>query len=130
MVIRIAILKRSGIRSYQPSNKKRRMNDESSHAALIEESRALKRRARDSNPQPLTGHFISNEAASHSLTLRRQPAEIRGFPRFRRRRSIADNRRLAKIVQLFLKSPPLLFAEITSYSDRFAWKGPNRELLQ
>ena len=29
----------------------------------------LRRRARDSNPQPLTGHFISNEAASHSLTL-------------------------------------------------------------
>ncbi len=28
-----------------------------------------KRRARDSNPQPRTGHFISNEAASHSLTL-------------------------------------------------------------
>ena len=30
----------------------------------------LKRRARDSNSQPLTGHLISNEAASHSLTLR------------------------------------------------------------
>jgi hypothetical protein len=29
----------------------------------------IKRRARDSNPQPLTGHFISNEAANHSLTL-------------------------------------------------------------
>ena len=28
-----------------------------------------KRRARDSNSQPLTGHLISNEAASHSLTL-------------------------------------------------------------
>ena len=28
-----------------------------------------KRRARGSNPQPLTGHFISNEAASHSPTL-------------------------------------------------------------
>ena len=29
-----------------------------------------KRRARDSNPQPRTGHLISNEAASHSHTLR------------------------------------------------------------
>jgi len=31
---------------------------------------ARERRARDSNPQPHTGHLISNEAASHSLTLR------------------------------------------------------------
>ncbi len=30
------------------------------------------RRARDSNPQPVARHFISNEAASHSLTLRTQ----------------------------------------------------------
>ena len=29
-----------------------------------------KRRARDSNPQPLAGHHISSVAASHSLTLR------------------------------------------------------------
>ena len=29
-----------------------------------------KRRARDSNPQPLSGHHISSVAASHSLTLR------------------------------------------------------------
>ena len=28
------------------------------------------RRARDSNPHPLTGHLISNQAASHSRTLR------------------------------------------------------------
>ena len=28
-----------------------------------------KRRARDSNSQPLAGYFISNEAANHSLTL-------------------------------------------------------------
>ena len=28
-----------------------------------------KRRARDSNPQPLAGHLISNQAASHSRTL-------------------------------------------------------------
>ena len=33
--------------------------------------RGEKRRARESNPQPLTGHFISNEAAHHSHTLRR-----------------------------------------------------------
>ncbi len=39
-------------------------------ASLINRgSGPLRRRARDSNPQPLTGHFISNEAASHSLTL-------------------------------------------------------------
>ena len=30
---------------------------------------ARQRRARDSNPQLLTEHLISNEAASHSLTL-------------------------------------------------------------
>src|SRR5215204_433460 len=30
-----------------------------------------KRRARDSNSQPLAGHHISSVAASHSLTLRR-----------------------------------------------------------
>jgi hypothetical protein len=30
----------------------------------------LKRRARGSNPQPLTGHHISSVAANHSLTLR------------------------------------------------------------
>gem|GEM_PF-6060573 len=28
-----------------------------------------KRRARESNPQPVSRHLISNEAASHSLTL-------------------------------------------------------------
>src|SRR5262245_35263533 len=27
------------------------------------------RRARDSNPQPLAGHLISNQTANHSLTL-------------------------------------------------------------
>ena len=32
----------------------------------------VERRARDSNPQPVTRHFISNEAASHSPTLRMQ----------------------------------------------------------
>ena len=32
-----------------------------------------KRRARDSNPQPLTGHHISSVAASHSLTLQIAP---------------------------------------------------------
>ena len=31
-----------------------------------------KRRARDSNPQPLAGQLISNQSASHSLTLRSQ----------------------------------------------------------
>ncbi len=31
---------------------------------------AFKRRARDSNPQPLSGHLISSQTASHSLTLR------------------------------------------------------------
>ena len=41
---------------------------------------ARERRARGSNPQPLTGHLISNEAASHSLTLRSgsAPAVYRG----------------------------------------------------
>lgn len=36
---------------------------------VLQCSALRERRARDSNPQPLTGHFISNEAASHSLTL-------------------------------------------------------------
>ena len=36
----------------------------------------VERRARDSNPQPLTGHFISNEAASHSLTLLSSAAAV------------------------------------------------------
>ena len=31
----------------------------------------MKRRAWDSNPQPVTRHLISSEAASHSLTLQR-----------------------------------------------------------
>ena len=35
------------------------------------EGRGEKRRARDSNPQLLTEHLISNEAASHSLTLQK-----------------------------------------------------------
>ena len=34
-------------------------------------SREPKRRAGDSNPQPLSGHLISSQAANHSLTLRR-----------------------------------------------------------
>ena len=33
-----------------------------------------KRRARDSNPQPVSRHDISSVAASHSLTLRFSPA--------------------------------------------------------
>jgi hypothetical protein len=32
----------------------------------------LRRRARGSNPQPLTGHHISSVAANHSLTLRKK----------------------------------------------------------
>ena len=35
-----------------------------------------KRRTRDSNPQPLTGHIISNDAASHSLILQRPDRQI------------------------------------------------------
>ena len=34
-------------------------------------NRLLQRRARGSNPQPLSGHHISSVAASHSLTLRK-----------------------------------------------------------
>ena len=34
------------------------------------------RRARDSNPQPLAGHLISNQAASHSRTLRNRPNNL------------------------------------------------------
>ena len=42
-----------------------------SYRAAVATWRAVdrERRARDSNPQPLTGHIISNDAASHSLTL-------------------------------------------------------------
>ena len=32
----------------------------------------LQRRARDSNPQPVSRHLISSQTASHSLTLRKQ----------------------------------------------------------
>ena len=35
-----------------------------------------RRRARDSNPQPVSRHLISSEAASHSLTLRARCAEM------------------------------------------------------
>ena len=61
--------------------------------------RGKKRRARDSNPQPLTGHFISNEAASHSLTLLRFRPSGRGVPRFcskTRMHSIPTEARLVK----------------------------------
>src|SRR5688572_10062498 len=39
-------------------------------AQLSRSERRLERRARESNPQPLAGHLISNQTANHSLTLR------------------------------------------------------------
>ena len=41
---------------------------QSSQLAMRQE--VEKRRARDSNPQPLAGHLISSQTASHSRTLR------------------------------------------------------------
>ena len=40
--------------------------------ALISAILGQKRRARDSNPQPLAGHLISNQTPHHSDTLRDQ----------------------------------------------------------
>ena len=39
------------------------------HPQSFQKTGPQKRRTRDSNPQPLTGHIISNDAASHSLIL-------------------------------------------------------------
>jgi hypothetical protein len=40
--------------------------------AIQLDSNSTKRRARDSNPQPVSRHLISSQTASHSLTLRVQ----------------------------------------------------------
>ncbi len=46
--------------------------DKDRHQVSLDDIDAEERRARDSNPQPIAGQLISNQSASHSLTLRRQ----------------------------------------------------------
>ncbi len=46
--------------------------DAKSHTESSADAKDKERRARDSNPQPIAGQLISNQSASHSLTLRRQ----------------------------------------------------------
>ena len=55
--------------SKEKSPEKNRAFDGSCQSESADAANDKKRRARGSNPQPLTGHFISNEAASHSPTL-------------------------------------------------------------
>ena len=79
----------------------------------------LQRRAGDSNPQPLAGHLISSQAASHSLTLRVCPNQFivgpatgQGEPQF----AVADT---------YLINPPAWHGITSGRTSNVQWFGRN-----
>ena len=57
-----------------------RASDEQSSEALLLFETYSERRARDSNPQPVSRHLISSQAANHSLTLPADSYQFIGPP--------------------------------------------------
>ena len=66
-----------------PRDRKRKSESNLEQDAALSCDVVQERRAWDSNPQPVTRHLNSNQAASHSLTLRAEtPTEIPGLLRY------------------------------------------------